>query len=33
MRPNWFIRIGLVIGAVCFTCLGAISTLKALNYI
>lgn len=33
LRPNWFIRIGLAIGAVFFTCLGAISSLKALNYI
>ena len=32
LRPNWFIRIGLVFGGVFFTGLAAISMLNAMGY-
>jgi hypothetical protein len=32
LRPNWFIRIGLVFGGVFFSCLAAISMLNAMGY-
>jgi hypothetical protein len=32
LRPNWFIRIGLVLGGLFFTALAVISTLKLLGY-
>jgi hypothetical protein len=31
LRPNWFIRIGLMIGGVYFTTLAIISTVQMLN--
>jgi Mn2+/Fe2+ NRAMP family transporter len=33
IRPNWFIRIGLVVGAVFFAALSVISALKLLGYV
>jgi hypothetical protein len=33
LRPNWFIRIGLILGGAFFTSLSVIATLKLLGYI
>jgi hypothetical protein len=33
VRPNWFIRCGLVTGGLFFTALAVISTLKMLGYV
>jgi hypothetical protein len=33
LRPNWLIRIGLVLAGVFFSCLGTMSVLKFAGYI
>ena len=33
IRPNWFIRIGLIIGGLFFTALTVIATMKLLGYV
>jgi hypothetical protein len=33
LRPNWFLRIGLVLGSIFFNSLAVISTLKLLGYL
>ena len=33
IRPNWFIRIGLVIGGLFFSALAVIATMKLLGYV
>jgi hypothetical protein len=33
IRPNWFIRLGLILGGLFFSALSIISTLKILGYL
>jgi hypothetical protein len=32
LRPNWFLRIGLVLGGIFFTALAIISSMSAVGY-
>ena len=33
IRPNWFIRCGLIVGGLFFTALTVIATMKLLGYV